>query len=274
MDPCLSGRTALVTGASGAIGAATARMLAEGGARVALHYNRSRDSVEALAAEPVFQKAGCYPVQADLTRPEDVETMFDRMERDLGPADVLICNAGMLVETPVPMARMTLEQWNGTLTANLTASFLTLRRFLQGLEVSGVSDPSVVLIGSMSGVWGQPGHADYAAAKAAMVQGLTPTLKDEIVRIAPRGRVNAIAPGFVVTPMIRNKLQDAEAMRRVLQTASLRRFGQPEDIAAMATFLASNRLSGHVTGEVIRMAGGKEGRVLFDLDEIDLTVAG
>ncbi len=274
MDAGLQGRLALVTGASGAIGAAIARMLAAEGARVALHYNASGEKAAALLRDPALAGTGAFTVQADLSRPVEVSRMFDEIESAAGHVGVMICNAGRLVEAPVPLARMTLEQWNDTLEQNLTGTFLTLRRFMQGLEASGIPDPSVVIVGSMSGVWGQPGHSDYAAAKAALVHGLTPTLKDEIVRIAPQGRVNAIAPGFIVSPMIRNKLQETGTMRKVLQTASLRKFGLPEDVAAMATFLASNRLSGHITGEVVRMAGGKEGRVLFEPDEIDMERAG
>lgn len=267
MDPELKGRVVLVTGASGGIGQAVARSLAGAGADLALHYNRDRAG--ALAArEPCGSvQSGLY--QADLGDEDQVAAMYAAIAADLGPPAHLICNAGALVETQVPLCEMTLAQWEHTLSVNLTATFLTLRGFLRGVAAAGIADPSVVLIASMSGVWGQPGHADYAAAKAAMVSGLTPTLKDEIVQIAPRGRVNTIAPGFVITPMIRNKLEDAETMRKVLQTASLRRFARPVEIAHMATFLLSNALSGHVTGEVIRMAGGKEGRVLFDRDEID-----
>lgn len=268
MDPQLKGRVVLVTGASGGIGQAVARSLAGEGAHLALHYNRDRAG--ALAAQAMCDgvRSGMY--QADLSDAEQVAAMYAAIVADLGPVTDLVCNAGALTGVQVPLREMPLAQWERTLSVNLTATFLTLRGFLRGIGAAGVADPAVVIVASMSGVWGQPGHADYAAAKAAMVSGLTPTLKDEIVQIAPRGRVNTIAPGFVVTPMIRDKLADAATMRKVLQTASLRRFGQPEEIAHMVTFLLSNALSGHVTGEVIRMAGGKEGRVLFDADEIDL----
>ncbi|GAA6208485.1 hypothetical protein NBRC116601_17780 [Cognatishimia sp. WU-CL00825] len=181
-----------------------------------------------------------------------------------------VCNAGYLQEEQVPLVDMSLSQWNTTVDRNLTSVFLSTRGYLGQLKNASVQDPSVVLIGSMSGVWGQPGLADYSAAKSAMTNGLLPTLKDEIIRLAPQGRVNLVAPGFVRTRMIKAKLDAEEEMKKVLQTASLRKFATPEDVANAVAFLISGQLSGHITGEIVRLVGGKEGRVLFDLSEIQV----
>lgn len=270
MDPELNGRTALVTGGSGAIGAAIACGLGRAGARVGVHWHSGRAAAEDLLGHADLSAVPTHAVQADLTSETSTSAMFDALEQTLGPVDTLICNAGSLVQDPVALVDMTLAQWQTTLARNLTSQFLTLRRFLEGVRAAGVQDPAIVLIGSMSGVWGQPGHVDYAAAKAGLLSGVLPTIKDELIRIAPQGRVNAIAPGFVLTPMIDEKLQDSETMARVLQTASLKKFATVEDVANLALFLASNHLSGHMTGESIRLAGGKEGRVLFDLDQIEV----
>ncbi len=151
-------------------------------------------------------------------------------------AHSLICNAGYLVEQTTPLKNLSLEQWQRSIEQNLTSTFLTLREFFRSVEACAIENPSVVIIASMSGIWGQPGHADYAASKAAMVSGLLPTLKDEIVQIAPRGRVNLIAPGFVTTRMVENKMRNRTEMRTVLQTASLRKFGTPEDISLRYDF--------------------------------------
>lgn len=270
MEAGLMGKVALVTGASGGIGAAIARSLANAGATVALHYNTSRSAALDLAGEAVFQRAGCEVFEADLSQETAVAGMWRRIEHELGPVDTLICNAGYLDETQRPIQSMSLEQWSRTIDRNLTTTFLTIREFFRGIVQHRMSDPSAVLIASMSGVWGQPGHCDYAAAKAALVGGMLPTLKDEIAKIAPLGRVNAIAPGFVITSMIHNKLKDKNAMTKVLQTTSLRKFGIPDDVAKLATFLASNSLSGHISGETIRLTGGKEGRILYEPSEIPM----
>lgn len=260
-----------MTGASGDIGAAIARQLASGGAHVLLHYHSSRDRVEALAGEQVFQTHGATILRADLTVEEEVQDMFSRVAADRVIHD-FVCNAGYLKEEQVALSDMSLEQWNTTIERNLTSAFLSLRGYLNQLKNASTPprDPSVVLIGSMSGVWGQPGHSDYSAAKASFTSGLLPTLKDEIIRIAPQGRVNLVAPGFVRTRMIEAKLTAKDEMIKVLQTASLRKFATPEDVANAVTYLVSSHLSGHVTGETLRLVGGKEGRVLFDPSEIQL----
>jgi 3-oxoacyl-[acyl-carrier protein] reductase len=120
---------------------------------------------------------------------------------------------------------------------------------------------SLVLVGSTAGIFGEAGHADYAAAKAALQGGLLLSLKNEITRIAPLGRVNAVAPGWTESPMTRG-LVDPAAVEAVSRTMALRKIAQPEDVAAQVVALASDRLSGHVTGQVVVVAGGMEGRTI------------
>ena len=118
-----------------------------------------------------------------------------------------------------------------------------------------------MLVGSTAGLFGEAGHADYAAAKAAIVSGLLPSLKNEVVRIAPRARVNAVCPGWTESPMTRGSL-DEETLKRVTRTMALTKVAQPEDVAAQVVALASDRLSAHVTGQIVTVAGGMEGRLL------------
>ncbi len=120
------------------------------------------------------------------------------------------------------------------------------------------------MIGSTAGLFGEAGHADYAAAKSAVIGGLLLSLKNEIVRIAPRGRVNAVCPGWTESPMTRSTLDDPDLVRRVTRTMPLRKVAQPEDVARQVVVLASDELSGHVTGQVVTVAGGMEGRLLHE----------
>ena len=152
-----------------------------------------------------------------------------------------------------------LERWESTLRANLTATFLTARAFLREVERNGHG--SLVLVGSTAGRFGEAGHADYAAAKSAIQVGLLLSLKNEIVRIAPSARVNAVAPGWTVSEMTRGKLEPGD-VERVTRTMSLRKVAVADDIARAVVVLASDELSGHVTGELVTVAGGMEGRTL------------
>src|SRR5437667_246425 len=111
------------------------------------------------------------------------------------------------------------------------------------------------------------------AAKAGLTYGLTRTLKNEMCRLAPRGRVNVVCPGWTFTPMTRRLADDAPRVRRVLQTIPLRKVGRPQDVAAAIVYLASSRLAGHLTGQILTVAGGMEGRMLYQPDEIDPTQA-
>jgi 3-oxoacyl-[acyl-carrier protein] reductase len=137
----------------------------------------------------------------------------------------------------------------------------------------------VILIGSTAAIFGEAGHADYAAAKAAMAFGLTRTLKNEIARLAPHtadycgGRVNCVCPGWTVVPRTAYKLDDPAAVRRVAATMALPKLARPEDVAHAAVFLASDRLAGHLTGQILVVAGGMEGRWLWQPAEVDPALA-
>ena len=122
---------------------------------------------------------------------------------------------------------------------------------------------SLVLVGSTAGLFGEAGHADYAAAKSAVVHGLLLSLKNEVVRIGSRARVNAVCPGWTESPMTRESLTP-ETLERITRTMALRKVAQPEDVARQVVVLASDELSGHVTGQVVTIAGGMEGRVIHD----------
>ena len=256
METGLSGKGVLVTGASGGIGAACARAFAAEGARVVVHYHRGEERAHAVAAE-----LDAPMLQADLTDELEVERLFVESRAALGRIDVCAAVAGVWPSADLPVWQLPLERWERTLRQNLTSSFLTARSFLREVERNGHG--SLVLIGSTAGIVGEAGHADYAAAKAAVLSGLLLSLKNEIVRIAPSARVNAVAPGWTESPMTRGHV-DPAAVRRVSRTMALRKVAQPDDVARQVVVLASDELSGHVTGQVVTVAGGMEGRVVHD----------
>ena len=251
MDTGLSGKRVLVTGGSGGIGAACARAFAAEGASVLVHFHNGRDRAEAVAAEIGGSTAG-----ADLTVEAEVEALF----RAAGPLDVCAAVAGEWPKQDVPVWELPLDRWDATLRANLTSAFLTARGFLRSVAERGHG--SLVLVGSTAATFGEAGHADYAAAKAALV-GLMLSLKNEVVRVAPRARVNAVFPGWTESPMTRGVVEP-EQVRRVSRTMALRKVAQPEDIARQIVVLASDELSGHVTGQIVTVAGGMEGRTIHD----------
>jgi 3-oxoacyl-[acyl-carrier protein] reductase len=250
----LAGKSVLVTGGAGGIGSACVRAFAAEGARVAIHYRTSSDRAEELARE-----TGGIALQADLTVEDEVAALFEAVERELDGIDVCAAVAGFWPREDEPVWRLPLDRWEATLRTNLTATFLTARAFLGVVERRGRG--SLVLVGSTAGRFGEAGHSDYAAAKAAIQVGLLLSLKNEIVRIAPGGRVNAVAPGWTYSPMTRGEL-DPELVTRLSRTMALRKVAQADDIARAVVVLASDELSGHVTGELVTVAGGMEGRTV------------
>lgn len=259
MDSGLGEQTILITGASGGIGQATARRLASEGARLGLHYHSNEAGANTLASRLDGQH---MTIQADLRVESEVDRLFVESLDELGWLDGIVINAGIWPSTVELIDQMSLERWNETLLADLTSAFLTCRAFFRHLRDQPREEASIVLISSTAGLFGEAGHTDYAAAKSAMAHGLTLSLKNEIIQLAPRGRVNCVCPGWTRTPMAEPGLRDQAHVERVLSTAALKKVATADDIAAAIVFFLSSKLSGHVTGSILPIAGGMEGRRL------------
>ena len=257
MDTGLEDKGIVVTGGAGGIGTAIVRAFAEEKARLAVHYRSDRERAEALAAE-----VGGTTVHADLTVESEADALVPTALEHLGRVDVLVANAGKWPPADEPVWEKSLEHWRATVAANLDSVFLSCRSFLRHVATTG--EGNIVIVSSTAGVFGEAGHADYAAAKGALASGFLKSLKNEIVRIAPRGRVNVVCPGWTRTEMAREALEDLGVEAGVTRTMALTKLGVAEDVARVVVTLASDRISGHVTGEVITVAGGMEGRVLHE----------
>lgn len=238
----LSGKTALVTGASGGIGAAVARALARQGARVALSGTR-RDALDAVAGE-LGDKAAVYP--CDLADMDAVEKLVPAVEEAFGPLDILINNAGITRDNL--FMRLKDEDWDRVIAVDLTAGFRLTRAAVKGMMRRRAG--RIIGITSVVGVTGNAGQGNYAAAKAGMI-GMSKSLAQEI---ASRGvTVNCIAPGFIETAMTA-ALADKQR-EGVLARVPAGRFGTSDDVAAAVVFLASNEAS-YVTGQTLHINGG------------------
>lgn len=258
MDSALQNSVVLVTGSSGDIGRACARAFAAEGARLVLHANVRLDQAAALERE---LDTDCIAVQADLRNETQVEELFAAATNAFGRIDAVVANAGVWPPHDTPIHEMDLIQWENTLAVNLTGVFLTARAYFRHLLDAKPEHASLVIVGSSAAVFGEAGHADYAASKAGAVYGLTRTLKNEIVRLCPNGRVNTVNPGWTVTEMTRETLDDA-LVERITTTRPLKQLATPEDTANAVVFLSSPALAGHVTGEIWTVSGGMEGRLL------------
>jgi 3-oxoacyl-[acyl-carrier protein] reductase len=238
----LTGKTALVTGASGGIGAEIARALHKQGAVVALSGTR-REALDALAAE-LAERVHVLP--ADLALPEEAARLITDAEAAMGKVDILVNNAGLTKDGLI--LRMSDADWDKVLNVDLGAPFRLIRAQLKFmLRRRG---GRIINIGSIVGATGNPGQANYCAAKAGLV-GMTKSLAQEV---ASRGiTVNLVAPGFIETPMTDalNDAQRADLSGKI----PLGRLGSPADIAAAVVYLAADE-AGWVTGSTIHVNGG------------------
>ncbi|SPE54805.1 Short-chain dehydrogenase/reductase SDR [Verrucomicrobia bacterium] len=275
MNTDLKGTVVLITGAAGGIGAAIARGFAAEGASLVLNYRRNRAGAAALQHE--LKGVESLAIRADLTSEREVERLFTRAVQRFGAVDTLVANAGAWESRDTPLHEMTLRQWRQTLDGVLTTTYLSLREFFR--VVAKQKRGNAVLISSTAAIFGEAGHADYAAAKAAVAHGLTRSLKNELAHLAPHtrhycgGRINCICPGWTVVPRTAAKLRHAASVRKVTATMALPQLARPEDIAHAAVFLASDALARHITGQTLVIAGGMEGRLLWQPNEVDPSLA-
>ena len=255
MKSDLENKTVLVTGGAGGIGSYISKAFANEGAKVIVHYHNSKDNAENLANEINGIHLNC-----DLTKSDETASLFNQITEAEGDIDVCIANAGYYPKESSTLWNIDTKRWDNTISTNLSIAFNTSREFLK--HASQTKKGNLVLIGSTAGIYGEAGHADYAAAKGAITSGLLRSLKNDAAQIGNGVRVNAIAPGWTVSQKKIDEGLDQKRVDRIVSTMSLKKLGRPEDVANSAIMLASDSLSGHITGQVIEIAGGMEGRLV------------
>ena len=245
----LDNKVALVTGSSRGIGAAIARVFALNGARVAVH---GRDVAALSAVRESIERSGGRAIQvlADTTKFNEIEAMRRQIERELGPIEILVANAGGSYSPPGPLEDTTEEGWHASVEGNLTATFLTIKSILPGMKERKAGN--IITISSSAGRRPHPrSPIPYAAAKAG-IQILT---QDLAAQVGPYGiRANCIAPETILTDRNKGRIPESQ-IGPLIDAHPIRRLGTPDDIAHAALFLASDEAS-WISGIVVDVAGG------------------
>lgn len=239
----LTGKTALITGASGGIGEAIAKTLHDQGATIAISGTR-REKLEEVASSLNSDRVHITP--CNLSDRTAVTALVGQAEEAMGKVDILVNNAGITKDNL--FMRMKDEEWDDVIAVNLTAAFTLMRSAIRGMMRN--RSGRIVNIASISGVIGNPGQPNYSASKAGLV-GMSKSLAREI---APRGiTVNCIAPGFIATPMT-NELNEKQ-VEMIAQAIPSGTFGEPDDIASAVLYLSSDEAK-YMTGQTLHINGG------------------
>jgi 3-oxoacyl-[acyl-carrier protein] reductase len=240
----LAGQVAIVTGASRGIGRAISLQLAQVGAKVIVNYASSSGAADELVAQIASSGGEALAIRADVSKADQIDALFGTTIDKWGRVDILVNNAGIARDTL--LLRMKPEDWQAVIDTNLTGVFLCTR--VASKIMLKQKSGRIINIASVAGQIGNPGQANYSAAKAGVI-GFTKAVAKEL---ASRGiTVNAVAPGFIATDMTTDLKSEG-----ILQFIPLGRYGQPEEIAGMVRFLAADPAAAYITGQTFNVDGG------------------
>lgn len=244
-----SGHTSLVTGASSGIGAATAKLLAQRGSQVIVHYRSNAEAAQKVVSDILAAGGSALPIQADLSRPQSSQKLIDDVLRQTNRMDLLVNNAGSMLNRH-KLLDITDDFWDEVLETNLSSVFRLIRSAVPSMSEAGTGNIiNIASVAARNG--GSIGIIPYASAKAAVIC-MTKGLAKELI---PLGiRVNAVNPGVIDTPF-HERFTSPEQMRKLVANIPQSRTGRPEEIASVIAFLASDDAS-HIVGETVEVNGG------------------
>jgi glucose 1-dehydrogenase len=252
----LAGQHALVTGASSGIGAAVAKSLAANGASVVVNYIGNSDAADAVVKVITDAGGTAVAIQADVSKEDQVQAMFQQAIQQFGTLHIVVSNAGIQVDSP--LVDMTLAQWQKVLDVNLTGQFLCVREAAREFIKRGVQPEvslaagKIICMSSVHEVIPWAGHVNYATSKGGIMQ----LMKSAAQELAPHKiRVNSIGPGAIKTPINHTAWETPEAEAKLLTLIPYGRVGEPADIGQLAAWLVSDEAD-YITGQTIFMDGG------------------
>ena len=265
----------MISGGSGGVGKHLAQTLLDDNVhcsnktKVSIQYNSNSSFISDFTLNSFENEIDFLPLKADVTNEDHVSSSIARAVDVFGPIDVLVVCHGIWPTADEGVKDMSYERFQNTINVNLGGTFLYVKHYLKQLEkvVAGHGEngllPSIVLIGSTAGKFGEAFHSDYSASKSALMTGFTLSVKNEIVRIHSKGRINTVSPGWIRTPMADRALQDKTLLYQAFATSPLKRVSDPSDITQAILFLADSSKSGNITGISLDVNSGMEGNLML-----------